>query len=246
MLFWFTESLFSPLIADTKPTIWRGGKKKNKTKQTKPKEEREALASALWNSSHTPPSLSFVPLSVMLRNQRPLKSALMRPKRHSSLLSPLPWSFWRSGFGSHTHTQPHQYRPTRSWRTGCIRVVSAAMLVPAFGRLLKFSGGLWVGLVVTARSIFLNFFFFFFFSLFRFHEKQTSDESGAPSKLQCRPTGSVVRGPNSSRFNLKPREPVAESRGRKAEPDGQTISWVFDTSRFYHLDLDNFDTSGFN
>lgn len=48
----------------------RGGG--NKTNQTKPKEEREALASALWNSSHTPLSLSFVPLSVMLRNRRPL------------------------------------------------------------------------------------------------------------------------------------------------------------------------------
>lgn len=144
-LFWFTESLFSPLIADTNLTIQRGGVKKtkeNQPNQTKPKEEREALASALWNSSHMPPSFSFVPLSVMLRNRRPLKSALMRPKRHSSLLSPLPWSFWRSGFGSHTHTQPHQHRPTRSWRTGCIRVVSAATLVPAFGRLLKFSGGL--------------------------------------------------------------------------------------------------------
>lgn len=243
MLFWFTESLFSPLIADTNLTIWRGGKKKqNKTNQTKPKEEREALASALWNSSHTPPCLSFVPLSVMLRNRRPLKSALMRPKRHSSLLSPLPWSFWRSGFGSHTHTQPHQYRPTRSWRTGCIRVVSAATLVPAFGRLLKFSGGLWVGLVVTARSIFLNFFLFF---TFPFPWEANKWWVWSP-QLQCRPAGSVVRGPNSSRFNLKPQEPVADSPGRKAEPDGQTISWAFDTSRFYDLDLDNFDTSGFS
>lgn len=35
MLFWFTESLFSPLIADINLTIWRrGGKKQNKTNQT--------------------------------------------------------------------------------------------------------------------------------------------------------------------------------------------------------------------
>lgn len=57
---------------------------------------------------------------------------------------------------------------------------------------------------------------------------------------------SEVRGPSSSRFNLKPQEPVADSPGRKAEPNGQTVSWVFDTCRVYDLDLDNFDTSGFS
>lgn len=169
----------------------------------------------------------------------------MRPKRHSSLLSPLPWSFWRSGFGSHTHTAPSipSDKVLAHWVYPCGVSSNVGSCVwktfEIFWWLVSWPG-------CYCSIYFSEFFFFFFFSLFRFHEKQTSDESGAPSKLQCRPTGSVVRGPNSSRFNLKPREPVAESRGRKAEPDGQTISWVFDTSRFYHLDLDNFDTSGFN
>lgn len=176
MLFWFTESLFSPLIADTKPTIWRGGKKKNKTKQTKPKEEREALASALWNSSHTPPSLSFVPLSVMLRNQRPLKSALMRPKRHSSLLSPLPWSFWRSGFGSHTHTHTHSPINTVRQGPGALGVSVWCQQQCWFLRLEDF----WNFLVACelAWLLLLDLFFwiFFFFSFFHFSVSMRSKQ----------------------------------------------------------------------
>lgn len=156
--------------------------------------------SALWNSSHTPPSLSFVPLSVMLRNQRPLKSALMRPKRHSSLLSPLPWSFWRSGFGSHTHTAPStpSDKVLAHWVYPCGVSSSVGSCIwktfEIFWWLVSWPG-------CYCSIYFSKFFFFFpFFSLFHFHEKQTSDESGASNKLQCRPAGSVIRGQGSKQL----------------------------------------------
>lgn len=157
----------------------------------------------------------------MLRNRRPLKSALMRPKWHSSLLSPLPWSFWRSGFGSHTHTQPHHYRPTRSWRTGCIRVVSAATLVPAFGKTFEIFWWLvsWPGCYCS-----IYFSKFFFFPFFHFSVSMRSKRVmslGAATSSSAIPQGlfSEVRGPSSSRFNLKTtgacsRQPRQESRTR--------------------------------
>lgn len=52
-----------------------------------------------------------------------------------------------------------------------------------------------------------------------------------------------VKGPSSFEFKLKPQKPVV---GRRAETSGQTVPWVFDTSRVYDPDLDNIDTSGFS
>lgn len=193
MLFWFTKSLSSLLclITDTNLTIWRGGIKNN---QNKPKEERAALASAVWNSSHTPPSLSFVPLSVMLRNRRPLKSALMRPKKHFSLLSPLTWCFWHSGFGSHTLTHTHPQVTSHEVMAHWVFPCGVSSNIASC--LCKFWLMSWPGcyrLIIFLLLFSLSFFSFF---LFCFHERQ-SNESGVPNKLKCCLEESVIRGQGS-------------------------------------------------
>lgn len=197
MLFWFTESLFSPLIADTNLTIWRGGGKKYKTKPTKPNPRRRekhwwVLSGIQAIRPHPFPLSHFLWCSGI---EDHLKVLLWDPNdtRPSCLLSP---GLSGALALAHTHTQPHPYRPTRSWRTGCIRVVSAATLVPAFGRLLKFSGGLWVGLVVTALSIFLNF-FFFHFSVSMRSKQVMSLEPPVSSSAILQGLLSEVRGPRA-------------------------------------------------
>ena len=71
-------------------------------------------------------------------------------------------------------------------------------------------------------------------------------ESQTSSNVVLQGLLSEVRGPSNSKFNLKPQKPVVDSPGRKAETDGQTISWVFDTSRLYDPDSGNFDISEFS
>lgn len=170
----YKKSFFSPLFDRRyKPYNLERGKKKNKQKPTKPNPRRREQHWRVLSGIQAirPPSLSFVPLSVMLRNRRPLKSALMRPKRHSSLLSPLPWSFWHSGFGSHTqaHTPP---RVTSDevmvhWVFPCGVSSDVGSCVwksfEIFRRLMSWPGCYW-----SIDFFFFNFFFFFFFAFFTF------------------------------------------------------------------------------
>lgn len=73
-------------------------------------------------------------------------------------------------------------------------------------------------------SKFFLFFPFFHFSVSMRSKQVMSLEPPTSSSAVPQSLLSQVRGPSSSRFNPKPQEPVADSPGRKAEPDGQIIS----------------------
>lgn len=204
MLFWFTKtvSLLSFVWSQIQTLQFGEGEKINKTNKPNPRrrEQHWRVLSGIQAICPRPFPLSHFLWCSGIEDH--LKVLLWDPNDTppSCLLSPgLSGTLALAHTHKHTHTYTHPPSPSsnvlRSHGTLGVSVMCRRWLL----RLEEFSNFLvahelaWL-LWLIIFFLKKKFFFLLLFSLFLFPERQISDESGVPNKLNCHLAGSVGRG----------------------------------------------------